>query len=588
MHSKQQSQQLVHKGLIVILMIILAILSTYPAFTNQFFNINHDGDIHLARMESIYQALKVGHYPSLINLIGFHNHGIAMNAMYPWLTLLIYVLPRLVLGNPMLSLAVGFVIMNLLTIFNTYLLAKQLTRQKWIIWFSVIMYQFNTYHFTLMYSRIALGEAFGYTFLPLVMLGLIKIWQHSNQGFLYLALGMSLVANSHVLSLVMYTILIIVFELIRLIQHHFTWFEFRQIIYSGLVAVLLSAYSLYNIIIWTAHNKMLSPTPMLASLDPLYGFQKMLSNDISESATGAHMGIAITVIMMFLVFRLVNNADGTWKKWIIGALSILIISQNWFPWLLVANTPINLIQFTMRLLTIVSLLIVIGTCLFLNQSPKISKTAINALIIFIIFIGVTSITKLHQKIDHDVSIAQEQLTKGEKTKSQAHKMDLRQLHTSNYNENVNAIPALDYHLVKNSMQKHYKLNAQNFDSFRTATAINRSNVTYDGTAEQNIKTLKVDDQHVIFKTTVKHNTKTLLPLVGYHHINYNISLNNHPVNYQLINGQLQIKASDKNSQIKVSIASIPRNGVLLTVTLFLNLLILIIIVEKWIQAHFLI
>lgn len=41
-----------------LIILVLAFISTYPAFTGHFFALSNDGSIHLARLESLYQAFK--------------------------------------------------------------------------------------------------------------------------------------------------------------------------------------------------------------------------------------------------------------------------------------------------------------------------------------------------------------------------------------------------------------------------------------------------------------------------------------------------------------------------------------------------
>ena len=43
----------------VLIILVLAFVSSYPAFTGHFFALSNDGAIHLARLESLYQAFKV-------------------------------------------------------------------------------------------------------------------------------------------------------------------------------------------------------------------------------------------------------------------------------------------------------------------------------------------------------------------------------------------------------------------------------------------------------------------------------------------------------------------------------------------------
>ena len=75
--------------------------------------------------------------------------------------------------------------------------------KKSVLFFGSVIYSFNQYNLINIYNRGALGEALGFAFLPLVFLGIIKIWQKEYRvGSLFLALGMSLVINSHILTTV--------------------------------------------------------------------------------------------------------------------------------------------------------------------------------------------------------------------------------------------------------------------------------------------------------------------------------------------------------------------------------------------------
>ena len=108
---------------IIIVTILLAFISTYPAFFNHSFKLTWDGPIHLWRFEAISDALRNGKLPPIVNFMGYGNVGEAFNGIYPWLTSLIFVIPRIIFTNkPLLALFVGFYLLNTLTILNAYLI----------------------------------------------------------------------------------------------------------------------------------------------------------------------------------------------------------------------------------------------------------------------------------------------------------------------------------------------------------------------------------------------------------------------------------------------------------------------------------
>lgn len=177
---KKKYRQFLKKVWLVdlILIVLLAIIAVFPAFIGHYYNASSDGFNHLDRFENIYTALKEGHLPSLFNYAYTPSNGhagVAMNGLYPWIPSLIFVLPRFIISDPITSLAVGFIILNILTMLTAKKLMEEVTDNRWAMWAGVIIYQFNNFHLIDLYSRSDFGESFAYAWLPLVALGLIQI-----------------------------------------------------------------------------------------------------------------------------------------------------------------------------------------------------------------------------------------------------------------------------------------------------------------------------------------------------------------------------------------------------------------------------
>ncbi|KRL06135.1 hypothetical protein [Liquorilactobacillus hordei] len=105
--------------------LVLAIIATVPAFLGGYFKVTYDGGVHLTRWESIYQALKHGKLPVLVNFIGFQGIANAYTGLYPWITSLLFILPRFIFTtNPIAALFCGFVLLNFMTPYAHRLNAK--------------------------------------------------------------------------------------------------------------------------------------------------------------------------------------------------------------------------------------------------------------------------------------------------------------------------------------------------------------------------------------------------------------------------------------------------------------------------------
>lgn len=61
--------------LIGVFLLFCAFIATYPSFLNSYFKITMDGQIHFIRFEEIAQAFKAGHFPPLVNFMGFGHWG---------------------------------------------------------------------------------------------------------------------------------------------------------------------------------------------------------------------------------------------------------------------------------------------------------------------------------------------------------------------------------------------------------------------------------------------------------------------------------------------------------------------------------
>lgn len=549
MFLKMKNSRYFEATLTLIIISLLALISTYPAFSGHFFELSNDGGVHLARLESLYQAFNAGRAPSLINFIGFNNQGVAMNAMYPWITLLIYIIPRLIIDNPMLALAIGFWLMNFFTILNSYWLAKSLTRNRLIILLSVSIYQFSAYHLQLMYTRVALGEALGYTFLPLIMLGLFQIWNRKKQGTIVLAIGMGLVANSHILSLVLFTVLISFLEIIRLLCRNLSWHELLQLLIGAFISIIMSSYSLYNIVDWLLHNKMVAPARLLISLDPLTSLNRMLTNNIGELARGAHLGIIVTFIFLYLISQLISNQTGSWRYWIIGAASIWVLSQNWIDGDFLANTPVSLFQFTMRFLTIVVLLLMIGSILFLVQINWHSYSTTLFISFALITVGMSGVISAHNQTKQNYFWALKQ----SKSNSLAQQRRNQYLTNANYQKRLVDTQVPDYHIKKaESVQSLKKVSAAL--NFATASRATKKTVQFDADNSQKFKNTFANDQLITFKYHQKNMKSVKLPVIGYKNVNYSVKVNGKKKNFKYSEGQLKTALPAGDSYIDVSIA----------------------------------
>ncbi|GAO99117.1 glycosyltransferase family protein [Fructobacillus ficulneus] len=304
----------------IFLIIVLALLSIYPAFTERFFNVSWDGIYHLTRFEDITKAFSSNHVPSLFNFqykASTNPFGVAVNAFYPWVSGLIFIVPELIFSNPLFALKVGFFLLNAITILNIKLLVSEFSNKNWPVWVGVVVYQFNNYHFIDLYSRVALGESLAYAFFPLVLLGLIKIHKQEKSGVLFFSLGMGLIAASHVLSLFFAVVFVVIYEIVAFINRRTSLKSFAYIFFGGIFSLIISAYTLLNIASMYMNTQFQAAATFIVPLEPGNIFNLLLSNDLSEKGIWIY-GLPLIIFQVYLtIVALLQHNKKQWHSWIL-------------------------------------------------------------------------------------------------------------------------------------------------------------------------------------------------------------------------------------------------------------------------------
>jgi len=366
---------------LIFLFVLLAFISTYPAFVEHYFKMTMDGQIHFARFESVAQALKSGKLPPSINFIGLGNVGEAFSSTYPWLTALLFIIPRSIMRSPVHAMFVGFFAVNLITITNAYFLTKCLTSKKNLQIFGVAIYQLNTYHFTDLYARNALGESIAYAFIPLVFLGCYQIWNGHRTGIFPLALGIGLIFNSHMITSFFSVIILATIELYRIVIKKFSLRELSSFCLSALLCLPVVLFSLINLAKITANNKISTTWRALCSIYAWDALQSSVNNVISDKPHQYNVGIVCLSLLVTMIIMSFRKDLQKYAPYIIGATIILVVTLNWITppkWL--AKSIIGNLQFTGRLLPFVIILTVMGSVLILNYlHPTINSNAITVL-----------------------------------------------------------------------------------------------------------------------------------------------------------------------------------------------------------------
>lgn len=379
-----------------LLLILMGLLASIPLM-NGLLKEGHDLTFHLARIEGTYQALAAGIFPVRVNPYQMEGFGNLTGAMYPQFFLYIAALLRLAGVSTMLSYKVLLVGVNIGTALFSYYAVKNICNSKKIGFIASVLYTFSTYRLIDAYTGACLGELLALTFLPLIVWGIYELFWGDHRKWYLLALGVSGVLESHILSTEMYLFFLILTALYWL----FTKKDCSlPRVLSGIKAVvftiLLNAYFVIPFLYYSTEGFQVFNMGNDLSLSAAY-FSQMFS--FFTHATGQNKvlgytqgemplsigGILILGALCFCVTLMRRYRTQHDKNDTIGLVCLafgilgLVMSSWLFPWKTIQSIPalsylVAPLEFVWRLLGPASMFLAITSAIgIVNFAEKLPK-----------------------------------------------------------------------------------------------------------------------------------------------------------------------------------------------------------------------
>ncbi len=187
-------------------------VSSFPLLSDSFLY-GHDMMFHMMRVEGIKDALLDGQFPAVIYPKAAYGHGY-IGALYPNLFLYIPAVLRLMGISALNSYRTAFFLINIFSYLTAYLCGKGIAGSERGGIVCAILYTLAPFRLIDIYFRSTLGEAVAMVFFPLVLLGIYNLTIGDASKWRVLAVGMSGLIESHILSAVFGGIICGVFFLV--------------------------------------------------------------------------------------------------------------------------------------------------------------------------------------------------------------------------------------------------------------------------------------------------------------------------------------------------------------------------------------
>ena len=378
------------KIILELIFILLAILFVLPFVSHGFIPAGDDLGYHFDRVIEIADNFKHGNFFPQMYTYTFYRFGYLLNSFYPWLTIVPFAIFKNIFSNQVISFAWGSGLYIFAGLNITYHVSNKLFKNKVQSFFTALIYIFSGYLLTDGYSRFAFGEFIAMIFIPACFYGFYAVLFGNKKDWPYLAFGMSAIMLSHVLSTFIVTM---TFTILFVVLFH--WINDRKerikrLAFAVGVFITSSAIFLLPFVQQELYQKFAQPSPMPLS-GPNFG-----DNIISalNSNNGDNLGfIIISVLILGLIFwKALNKLEKS--CYVIGTI-VLAFTTSLFPWTMLTNTFLDVIQFTFRFDMVITILyaVVAGKIvrvvldkIFAKNNDRIKKSLVSVGALLIILV----------------------------------------------------------------------------------------------------------------------------------------------------------------------------------------------------------
>lgn len=381
---------------VIIVMLLTAIIFVIFPWHSQFIFSGSDMQFHLNRIEEIKHAVLNGTYP-VISTNTFNGVGYAINTFYPSLTIYPFIWCFLLPIGKINSFYTFIFIVFLLTEGITYCFAQKYFHKRIIsVLFTnlVVCSGYMTFVYWFCYD---LGEMLAFMAITPFFFSLIKFSEreYSKLNWMVLAVSMSWIMLSHVLTAVLCVGVLIVFFLVFLIIKNTRREKIQLLksaIKSGFLFMLLTAVVVFPMLQGLITNNIHKPHQylvpyrishfMVSSIDNLV----MTSNNLPQNMI--NIGTVLFIALLFMLIH-VQNIHGKIKAMVLISLSGILLASELFPWKLVVKflPAVQTVQFTFRIFIFVILTITFSFCYYLIHESRTNSSLISVSI-FIICINI--------------------------------------------------------------------------------------------------------------------------------------------------------------------------------------------------------
>ncbi len=326
-----------------LMIIFITFLSSLPLCFKGLNTNGHDITFHIYRIEGIVHEITTAHFPAKIYSYWNEGYGYPTGIFYGDVLLYFPALLRMFGFSMNASFKIFVIAINLLTVLIAYISFRLLFQSDIIASVLVFTYCLNPYRLTDLYVRHSVGEYCAIAFFPLVALAFSKIISGSSglkksigDGIL-LAVAMTGIITSHILSSVMVFITLVLFFLI-FIKKAIKPKALLTFASSVIMAFLLGAFFVVPFLDYYINSTTYSTMTMQKGVmiqDQGLGLAELFTFFANDPNSYVQLtpGIPLMATLFLAIYLWISNkASSEIKIFTLTSLLFLLLPLNIFPW----------------------------------------------------------------------------------------------------------------------------------------------------------------------------------------------------------------------------------------------------------------
>lgn len=358
--------------------IVLTLVWLLPWIANGRIYLGDDLAFHLNRVQSITQYLKFGKLGlGHVATGSFNAWGYPINLFYPAYLLWPMAALQVLFGGP-LAYTLYLFIINMATLYSASFVGQRLLHSRFQGIMVAVFYAFAHYRLLDFFVRGALAEGMTFAIIPLVFYGAYSIAAGDWHRWYWLAIGMALIALTHLVSLLLCAVLVLVTLGMALIKRQNLWWSFKMLCWAVITTVFLTVTCLAPLL-QQLHRVGKLNVAQFSLEDSVQQPWAFLTDSMMNRMASGHINIGLVALILLLLgivaFRRFSPRD---RYLLVLGWLFTLMATRLFPWPPFQGL-LGMIQFPWRFLGIANLFVaLVGTraiVTLFGQGWRFNRTA---------------------------------------------------------------------------------------------------------------------------------------------------------------------------------------------------------------------